>query len=94
MDGVSSGDREEIVRAMRRVAREGLVAARHLRGEIYEVRVGGADVIYRLLFATDGAKSQVLLSLHAFVKKTQRTPPDAIVLAEKRLKSWRSRRRV
>lgn len=73
------------------VAKHGKKAARHLRGEIHEVRAEGADVIYRLLFVTEGRYSQVLLALAFFVKKTQRTPPAQINLAEQRLADWRSR---
>ncbi|HZA77681.1 MAG TPA: hypothetical protein VE623_14960 [Acidimicrobiales bacterium] len=44
----------------------GLAVARHLSGEIYEVRATGARAVYRVLFATEGAKSQVLLAVSAF----------------------------
>lgn len=57
------------------VAKHAKKAADDLRGEIYEVRADGVDVIYRLLFATDGRCSQVLLGLAFFVKKTERTLP-------------------
>jgi phage-related protein len=73
------------------VRREGLRAARHLRGEIWELRVSYEGVAYRLLFAPEGERSQVLLSLHFFSKKTQKTPSRAIELAERRLSDWRSR---
>jgi hypothetical protein len=69
----------------------GLTVARHLRGEIYEVRASGARAAYRVLFASEGAKSQVLLAVSAFTKKTQRTPPAEIRLAERRLADWRRR---
>jgi phage-related protein len=62
-----------------------------LRGELYEVRAEGADASYRLLFAEEGAKGRILLALHAFTKKTQRPPPQAIALAARRLADWRSR---
>src|SRR5947208_890749 len=69
----------------------GLKLARHLRGEIYEVRAEGDNVAYRILFAPEGARSQVLLSRHAFVKKSQKTRPADIRLAETRLADWRLR---
>jgi phage-related protein len=84
-------ERAAVTAAMADVAKNGKRAARHLRGEIWEVRAEGADVIYRLLFATEGRYSQVLLGLVFFVKKTQRTPPAQIQLAEQRLADWRSR---
>ena len=73
------GDRDEVVPAMKDVS--GLTVARHLRGEVYEVRASGARAAYRVLFASEGAKSQVLLAVSAFTKKTQRTPPAEIRLA-------------
>jgi phage-related protein len=70
-----AGDRDEILAAMKDVQINGLVVARHLRGEIYEVRANGARAAYRVLFAVEGAKGQVLLAVSAFTKKTQKTPP-------------------
>jgi phage-related protein len=37
---------------------------------------------YRILFATEGARSQVLLALTALNTKTQKTPASEIDLAE------------
>lgn len=89
-----AGDRDEILAAMKDVQVTGLAAARHVRGEIYEVRATGAHAAYRVLFATEGARSQVLLAVSAFNKKTQKTPPREIATAERRLADWRSRRRI
>lgn len=66
---------------------------RHLRGEIYEIRVSGRRGEYRLLFAADGRRRQILLSLHLFEKKTMATPRKLIDLAEDRLADWRRRGR-
>jgi NAD(P)-dependent dehydrogenase (short-subunit alcohol dehydrogenase family) len=63
-----AGDRDEILAAMKDVQINGLVVARHLRGEIYEVRANGARAAYRVLFAVEGAKGQVLLAVSAFTK--------------------------
>jgi phage-related protein len=73
------------------VRTEGLRAARHLRGDIYEVDADGRDVAYRVIFATDGRHGQVLLALHLLDKKTRTTPPRVIDLAETRLHEWRGR---
>ena len=43
-----------------------------------------------MLFAQEG-RGRVLLALEALSKKTQRTPPEAIRLAERRLADWRAR---
>ena len=84
-------DKAAILAAMKEVRRDGVRAARHLRGELFEVRADGDHVIYRILFAREGAHGQILLSLVAFNKKTQKTPPEQIDLATKRLRDWRSR---
>jgi len=70
---------------------DGLRAARHLRGEIWEVRATGENRIYRVLFAAEGRFGQVLLSLETFAKKSQKTPPGKVALAERRLREWRAR---
>jgi phage-related protein len=90
----SDTDKAEVLAAMREVRRDGLRAARHLRKEIYEVRADGERVIYRVLFACEGQQDRILLSLVAFNKKTQRTPPAQISLAERRLRDWRARGRA
>ena len=88
---LDEADRIEVLAAMKDVRENGLVAARHLEGDIYEVRASGHEKIYRILFATEGHFSQVLLALEGFNKKTQKTPRPKIALAKKRLRDWRSR---
>lgn len=83
----------EIVAAMKEVSSLGLVVARHLRGELYEIRADGAVRSFRLIFTVEGRRGQVLLSLSAFEKRTQRTPRRELELAEGRLRDWRSRAR-
>jgi phage-related protein len=92
-DKLSDVDAAAVVAAMRDVQERGLPAARHLRGDIYEVRAEGDRQIFRVLFATEGRRGQVLLSLEAFSKKTRKTPPEKIRLAERRLVDWRRRGR-
>lgn len=93
LDALTDEDAAEVVAAMKEVAQLGEAAARHLRGEIYEARASGATQAFRVLFAAEGARGQVLLALEAFSKKTQKTPPAMIDLAEQRLRSWRARGR-
>ena len=83
-------DRAAVAAKLRQVVREGVTAARHLRGEIHEVRAEGDRQSFRVLFAPEG-RGRVLLALEALSKKTQRTPPEAIRLAERRLAEWRAR---
>ncbi|HLY31320.1 MAG TPA: type II toxin-antitoxin system RelE/ParE family toxin [Ktedonobacterales bacterium] len=91
---LSDEDAAEVAAAMKDVVEDGLPAARHLRGEIYEVRADGQTQSFRILFAPEGRYGQVLLALEAFSKKTQKTPDQAIKLAERRLTDWRSRGRM
>jgi phage-related protein len=93
IDGLSDIDAAAVVAAMRDVRDVGLAAARHLRGEIYEVRADGDRQTYRILFAPEGRRSQVLLALEGFSKKTQKTPSEKIRLAERRLGDSRRRGR-
>jgi phage-related protein len=91
LDGLGDEDLASVVAAMAEVRRKGLHAARHLDGEIYEVRADGKGVIYRVLFAPQGKYKQVFLSLEALKKKTQRTPVQSIRLAKRRLLDWQRR---
>ena len=91
LDTLDDEDAAAIVAAMSEVREEGLKSARHLRSEIYEVRADGQRGIYRILFAPQGSRSQVFLALAGFKKKTQKTPPQTIRLAQRRLRDWEAR---
>lgn len=91
LDGLTDEQAAAVVAAMKDVAGNGLVAARHLRREVYEVRAEAERQTFRVLFAQE--TSFILLSLSGFQKKRQRTPPDEIALAETRLADWRRRAR-
>lgn len=73
------------------VRKNGLPAAKHLRGDVYEAVADGPKRTFRILFATEGRYSQILLAVVAFAKKTRKTPPRMLELADKRLKDWRRR---
>jgi phage-related protein len=88
--GLSDLDKAAVLAAMADVRDRGVSAARHLEGDVYEVRADGERVIYRVIFAREGARNQVLLALVAFKKKTQKTPAAEIRLAKRRLTQWRS----
>ena len=91
LDELTDDDTVSVVAAMKDVAANGLEVARHLRGEIYEVRAVGDRQAFRVLFAAEGRRGQVLLAVEAFSKKTQKTPAAKVALAERRLRDWRSR---
>lgn len=58
----------------------------HLRGPIWEIRTTLDNRIARTLFAVEGG---TMILLHGFIKKTQRTPNEEIVMAEQRFKDCR-----
>jgi phage-related protein len=94
IDDLTDDDAAAVVAAMKEVKEEGMRAARHLEGDIYEVRADGDRVIYRVLFAREGRRGQVLLALVGLKKKTQKTPPQTLRLAKSRLREWRARKAI
>jgi phage-related protein len=89
LDKLPDEDYAEVVAAMREVRREGRSAAKHVRGDIWEVKAPVGQLTYRVLFSEEGAQDQILLALELFAKKTRTTPGRLIDLAEKRLREWR-----
>lgn len=64
--------------------RVGMPHIRPIQGKLWEIRITGRDGIARALYvAQTGQRLQVL---HVFVKKTEKTPPQAIKTALDRLK--------
>ena len=51
LDDLSGDDLAAVLAAMRDVARHGLAIARHVRGDIYEVREDGNRQTFRILFS-------------------------------------------
>jgi len=91
LDKLTDEEVAAVVAGMKDVAGNGLPAAKHLRGDIYEVRAAAPPRSFRLLFSAEGRFKQVLLSLSGFSKKTQKTPPRELERAEGRLRDWRDR---
>jgi phage-related protein len=90
---LSDAEYTQVHAAMKVVASLGTSEARHLRGEIYEVRANCDNRAIRVLFSNEGRHHQILLALEGFEKKTQKTPSRTIDLAEARLANWRQRAR-
>jgi phage-related protein len=57
---------------------------KHLQDKLWEMRLTGRDGIARALYVT--AIGRRVIVVHAFVKKTQKTPHGAIELALRRAK--------
>ena len=55
-----------------------------LGNKLWEMRMTGKDGIARAIYVL--ATGRRIVILHAFVKKTQRTPPEAVRLALARTK--------
>jgi phage-related protein len=91
LEALDDEDAAAVAAAMKEVREEGLRSARHLREGIYEVRADGPRVIYRILFAPQGRRGQVLLALVSFEKKTRKMPPQTFRLARRRLRAWKQR---
>lgn len=91
IDDLDEDGATQVLAAMKDVAVNGLEAARHVRGDIYEVRAPVANATIRILFAVEGARGLILLALEAFAKTTRETPPQSVRLADRRLASWRAR---
>jgi phage-related protein len=91
LDALPDEEVAAIVAGMKDVVERGLIAARHLRGAIYELRADAPTRSFRLLFSAEGSYSQVLLSLSVFEKRTQKTPRRELELADGRPRDWRDR---
>lgn len=90
--GLPLEDRAAVAAAMKDVRVHGNSVAHHLRGEIYEVIARSNRRQFRILYATEGKADQILLAVHAIIKKTPSVPNREIALAERRVRDWRSRR--
>lgn len=55
---------------------------RHLRAQVWEIRLKGKAGIARALYVT--AKEQRAVIVRVFIKKTERTPAGEIALAQQR----------
>jgi phage-related protein len=52
---------------------------KHLRGKLWEIRLKDKDGIARVIYILANKRRIVLL--HAFIKKTQKTPKEALEVA-------------
>lgn len=63
--------------------------ARHIDGDLWELRVKFASDISRIFYFIH-TKNQIVL-LHGFVKKTDKTPPGEIAIAKTRMADYKER---
>ena len=53
----------------------------HIEGKLWEIRLKGKSGIARALYVT--ARERRVVVVRVFVKKTQKTPPDEILIGSK-----------
>lgn len=66
----------------------GMPHVRPVRGKLWELRSGGR-IQHRVLYVAVSGRRIVLF--HAFVKKTPKTPPGEIAVAERRFADYQKR---
>jgi phage-related protein len=60
---------------------------KHLRDDLWEIKCNLHNLTARILFTVSGGQ---MVLLHAFMKKTAKTPNPDLNLALRRLKLWKS----
>lgn len=91
LDGLPARDAATVVAAMNLVAL-GRRAAKPLHGQpLFEVKCHAGGQQYRVIFATEGRRSQVLLAVDGFSKKGAEMQQRHIDRAAGRLADWRER---
>ncbi|MEY4582439.1 MAG: hypothetical protein RL701_7142 [Pseudomonadota bacterium] len=81
--------RQRFLRISELIEAHGIAAMRephvkHLEGKLWEMRMKGRDGIARAIYVTTLGERVVVL--HAFAKKTQKTPTRALEIARTRAK--------
>jgi phage-related protein len=89
LDGLADDVRQRFLRIAELIEQHGPAAmhepyVKHLEGKLWEMRMKGRDGIARAIYVT--AKGERVVVLHAFVKKTQKTPQRALEIARERAK--------
>lgn len=89
LDELAPDVRQRFLRIAELIDQHGLAAMhepyiKHLEGKLWEMRMKGRDGIARAIYVT--AKGERVVVLHAFVKKTQKTPQRALEIARERAK--------
>jgi phage-related protein len=70
-------------------ARLGMPHSRHLRRKLWELRISSGRKDFRILYFA--APGREFLLLHAFTKKTDKTPEREMEIAERRLYDYLTR---
>jgi phage-related protein len=89
LDSLAADVRQRFLRISELIEKHGRAAmhephVKHLEGKLWEMRMKGRDGIARAVFVT--AVGERVVVVHAFEKKTQRTPLRALEIARQRAK--------
>ena len=89
LDALAQDVRQRLLRISELIEEHGLSAMRephvkHLEGKLWEMRMKGRDGIARAIYVT--ARGERVVVVHAFIKKTQKTPRSALEIARTRAK--------
>jgi phage-related protein len=89
LNALASDVRARLGRIARLIEEHGLASLRephvkHLEGRLWEMRARGRDGIARAIYVT--AKGERVVIVHAFEKKTEKTPARALETARERAK--------
>ena len=92
LDALAMDVRQRFLRIAELIELHGLSAmhepyVKHLEGKLWEMRMKGKDGIARAIYVT--ATGERVVVVHAFTKKSQRTPKGALEVARQRAKEVR-----
>jgi len=87
LDALAQDVRQRFLRISELIEEHGLAAMRephvkHLEGKLWEMRMKGRDGIARAIYVT--ARGERVVVVHAFTKKSQKTPRSALETARTR----------
>ena len=90
IDGLPEKARAQVIGKFELLAKHGVLLkepyVRHIRGKIWELRIMVSKGYSRIFYFSYTGRRFVLL--HAFLKKTGKTPPAEIDIAEKRMQDF------
>lgn len=88
IDGLSLDDQARFLEVIDEIEKHGLSASRlifkPLEGKLWEIKFSTSSAGYRVLYVM--IEKDLMIWLHGFIKKTQKTPKQDLDLARKRLK--------
>lgn len=64
--------------------------SKHIESGLWELRIKSGTDILRIIYTFD--KGRIIILLHVFVKKQQKTPANELEIARKRLKELKARK--